>query len=154
MTIGPLITAFGMMLFSGIAPGTSYVTGVLPAVLVFGLGMAITVAPLTAAVLGGVTDDLVGVASGINNTVARLAGLLAVAVLPAVAGIGTDESLAASLDTGYTTALRISALLCVCGAAVAWLMVRTTAPTRTPAHPSPTSACNDPCVQLEKVGAR
>jgi MFS family permease len=148
MTIGPLLTAFGMLLFSGVAPGSSYVTGVLPAVIVFGLGMAITVAPLTAAVLGGVTDDLVGVASGINNTVARLASLLAVAVLPAVAGINTDESLAASLDAGYTTALRISALLCVGGGAIAWLMVRTTAPARTPAHPSPTSACQDPCIRL------
>ena len=83
MTVGPLVTSGGMLLFSRISPGDHYATAVLPAVIVFGLGMALTVAPLTAAVFGGVTDDLVGIASGVNNAVARLAGLLAVAILPA-----------------------------------------------------------------------
>jgi len=143
------VAAIGLVLFGWVDPGDSFVTGVLPPVLVFGLGMSITVAPLTAAVLGSVEDRRAGVASGINNAVSRLAGLLAVAILPAAAGIATDESLADSLDAGYGTALNIAAVLCFAGGVVAALVVRTGAPTRHMVHPSPTMACQDPCVATE-----
>ena len=75
------------MLIVRIVPGASYPEAVLPAVVVFGLGLAITVAPLTAAVLAAVSDNHAGTASGVNNAVARLAGLLAVVVLPVAAGM-------------------------------------------------------------------
>ena len=98
--------------------------------------MSLTVAPLTAAVLGGVDEAMVGVASGVNNAVARLAGSVAVAVVPAVAGVHAGGSLAAGLDAGHATALEISAVLCAIGGVIAWAMVRTTAKTASPVHPA------------------
>jgi EmrB/QacA subfamily drug resistance transporter len=146
MTIGPLLAAAGMLAFSRIAPGDHYATDVLPAVLLFGVGMSITVAPLTATVLASVSDALTGVASGVNNAVSRLAGLLAVAVLPALAGIAIDDSLARALAEGYATALRMSAALCAVGGLISLAMVRRATPTRPVVHPSPLVACGDPCL--------
>jgi EmrB/QacA subfamily drug resistance transporter len=152
MTVGPLVAAFGLLLFGRPAPGDPYVGGVLPAVLLFGLGMTITVAPLTAAVLGSVRDEFAGVASGVNNAVARLAGLLAIAVLPAVVGVGANASIEASLDTGYGRAMRICAVVCAAGGGIAALVVRDTTRVRAVTHPTPFAACHDPCV-LERSGA-
>ncbi len=89
MTVGPLVTAVGFVLLTRAVPGAGYVAGVLPGVGIFGLGMAITVAPLTTAVLASVDEEHVGAASGANNAVSRVASLLAVAVLPLVAGLDT-----------------------------------------------------------------
>jgi EmrB/QacA subfamily drug resistance transporter len=149
MTVGPLIAGLGMLLFSRVAPGDSYAVNVLPAVLTFGLGMAITVAPLTATVLASVSDAMAGVASGVNNAVSRLAGLLAVAVLPALAGIAIGDSLETALADGYETALRMSAVLCAVGGAVAFAMVQRGTATRPVIHPSPQVACGDPCLAEE-----
>ncbi len=84
MTIGPLVGGLGLLLMLRIGSGADYVTEVLPAILVFGLGLSATVAPLTATVLDSVDERHVGIASGVNNGVARVAGLLAIAVLGAV----------------------------------------------------------------------
>jgi EmrB/QacA subfamily drug resistance transporter len=84
MTFGPIVAGVGVLLFMRLDQGASYVTDVLPAVVVFGLGMSATVAPLTATVLDSVAPNRVGIASGINNGVSRVAGLLAIAVLGAV----------------------------------------------------------------------
>jgi EmrB/QacA subfamily drug resistance transporter len=84
MTFGPIVAGAGMLLFMRLNTTASYVMDVLPAVLVFGLGMSATVAPLTATVLDSVSGNRVGIASGINNGVSRVAGLLAIAVLGAV----------------------------------------------------------------------
>ena len=84
MTVGPIVAGAGMLLFMRLDPGASYVADVLPAVLLFGLGMSMTVAPLTATVLDSVAPNRVGIASGVNNGVSRVAGLLAIAVLGAV----------------------------------------------------------------------
>jgi EmrB/QacA subfamily drug resistance transporter len=143
MTVGPLVAALGMVLLSPLEPGDTFVAAVLPGVIVLGLGMAITVAPLTAAVLGTVGDELTGVASGINNAAARLAGMFAVAALPALAGIATDESLADSLDDGFATALLITAFVTAIGGVIAALMVRQTRAVQPVLHPSPTYACHD-----------
>ena len=83
LTLGPLIIAAGLLLMLRINPGDSYVSTVLPAVIVFGLGLTLVVAPVTATVLAAVDSRHSGIASGVNNAVARVAGLLAVAVLPA-----------------------------------------------------------------------
>jgi EmrB/QacA subfamily drug resistance transporter len=84
MTLGPIVGGVGMLLFMRLGTNASYVTDVLPAILVFGLGLSATVAPLTATVLDSVAENRVGIASGINNGVSRVAGLLAIAVLGAV----------------------------------------------------------------------
>jgi EmrB/QacA subfamily drug resistance transporter len=84
MTLGPLVAGAGMILFTRLGSNASYPADVLPAVVIFGLGMSATVAPLTATVLDSVSERQVGIASGVNNGVSRVAGLLAIAVLGAV----------------------------------------------------------------------
>jgi len=84
MTVGPIVAGLGTFLFMRLDADASYAADVLPAVLVFGLGLSATVAPLTATVLDSVSARRVGIASGINNGVSRVAGLLAIAVLGAV----------------------------------------------------------------------
>jgi len=84
MTVGPIVGGFGLLLLLRVGSGADYVVDVLPGILVFGLGLSATVAPLTATVLDSVEERHVGIASGVNNAVARVAGLLAIAVLGAV----------------------------------------------------------------------
>ena len=84
MSIGPIVAGCGLLLLLRVEAGSDYVTDVLPGLLVFGLGLSATVAPLTATALNSVEERHVGVASGINNGVSRVAGLLAIAVLGAL----------------------------------------------------------------------
>jgi EmrB/QacA subfamily drug resistance transporter len=84
MTAGPIVGGIGLLLMLRVGSNPDYLTDVLPAVAVFGLGLAATVAPLTATVLDSVEERRVGIASGVNNGVSRVAGLLAIAVLGAV----------------------------------------------------------------------
>ncbi len=84
MTVGPIVGGLGLLLLLRVGANADYVTDVLPAILVFGLGLSATVAPLTATVLDSVQERHVGIASGVNNGVARVAGLLAIAILGAV----------------------------------------------------------------------
>ncbi len=119
MTVGPLVCAAGVVLMLRIGPDASYLVDVLPGVTVFGLGLAVTVAPLTATVLASAEDRHAGVASGVNNAVARAAGLLAVAVLPAVAGLsGADYQRPEVFEGGFTTVLWVCAGLLVLGGAL------------------------------------
>jgi EmrB/QacA subfamily drug resistance transporter len=150
MTVGPLVVAAGLVLLSRVAPGDHYATTVLPAVLVFGLGLATTVAPLTAAVMAAVDGANLGVGSAVNNGVARLAGLLAVAVLPTVAGVAIDRVGPAGLP-GYHRALVICALLCVAGAGAAAATIRAVHPTLPTVQPSVLQPCHDP--SRARVGA-
>jgi EmrB/QacA subfamily drug resistance transporter len=84
MCVGPIVGGIGLWLLTGVGADANYVTDVLPGVIVFGLGLSATVAPLTATALNSVPERQVGIASGINNGVSRVAGLLAIAVLGAV----------------------------------------------------------------------
>jgi hypothetical protein len=127
MTLGPLVAAAGLALLARIGPGTTYLAGVLPAVLVFALGLALTVAPLTSTVLAAAGQDHAGVASAINNEVARVGGLLAVAVLPAVAGIsGAAVLTRAAFSAGFRTATLVAAGLCAAGGLLSLLLIRRT----------------------------
>ena len=122
MSVGPVVVALGLALLSRMTPDGSYVTDVLPAVVVFGAGLAITVAPLTSTAMGAAPPEHAGVASAVNNVVARTAGLLAVAVLPFLAGITGDSYLnPTELAAGFQTAMRISAALCAAGGLLAAL---------------------------------
>ena len=132
MTVGALIAAAGMALFTRVVPGASYVRGTLPAVIVFGCGLALFVAPLTSAVLGAVDPSQVGVASAVNNAVSRLGGLLATAVVPLAAGIAGGGALQpAVLSHGFVRGMWISAGLCAGGAAVAWATIGGSPPRKT-----------------------
>ncbi|MBA3524111.1 MAG: DHA2 family efflux MFS transporter permease subunit [Geodermatophilaceae bacterium] len=120
MTVGPLVCAAGVLLMLRIGPEASYVTDVLPGAVVFGLGLSFTVAPLTATVLASAADRHAGIASGVNNAVARVAGLLAVAMLPAAAGLsGADYQNPAAFDAGFTVVLLICAALLIAGGLIA-----------------------------------
>jgi EmrB/QacA subfamily drug resistance transporter len=124
LTVGPLVIAAGMLLMSRIEPGDDYVTGVLPGIVVFGLGLTLVVAPVTATVLAAADSRHSGIASGINNAVARVAGLLAVAVLPIIAGITGDAFYDPdSMADGFRTAMMATAALAALGGLLAWLTI-------------------------------
>jgi EmrB/QacA subfamily drug resistance transporter len=147
MTIGPLGVAAGLLLFARVDEGTTYAVTVLPGAIVFGLGLALTVAPLTATIMASADVAHLGVASGVNNAVARLAGLLAVAVLPLAVGLDTAGAPTA-LDAGVDRAMLVCATLAAIGGAVAFLTVRTAVET---AHPTQAAGlavdpCGDPCL--------
>jgi EmrB/QacA subfamily drug resistance transporter len=122
MTVGPLLMAAGFLLMLRIEPGASYVAAVLPAVVVLGLGLVATVAPLTATVLSSVEDHHAGIASGVNNAIARSAQLMAVAAIPIAAGITGDAYRdPVAFGNGFGNAMWISAVLAVAGGVLAWI---------------------------------
>jgi EmrB/QacA subfamily drug resistance transporter len=125
MAVGPILAATGVALLTRIHPGVSYVSAVLPGVLVFGVGMAVTVAPLTATVMAAAPPDDVGVASAVNNDLARTAALFAVAVLPALSGITAAAYKSPSaLSNGFHHAAWIAATLCALGGVLAGVFIR------------------------------
>jgi EmrB/QacA subfamily drug resistance transporter len=128
MTVGPVLCAVGVALLAGVGQGSSYVVGVLPGVVVFGLGLCLLVAPLTATVLAAAPDRYAGAASGVNNAVARAGSLLAVAALPAVVGLsGNAYRDAAVFTAAYRTAMWICTGLLLAGALLSWVLIRNTA---------------------------
>jgi EmrB/QacA subfamily drug resistance transporter len=147
MTLGPLGVAGGLLLWSGVDAGSGYVGAVLPGGIVFGLGLVLTVAPLTATIMAAADAERLGVASGINNAVARLAGLLAVAVLPLAVGLDPSDASASELDGGVDKALVLAAGAAAVGAVVSWLTIRSgddvATPTSVAAGGQP---CGEPCL--------
>ncbi|WP_374968123.1 MFS transporter [Terrabacter sp. BE26] len=132
MTVGPVVCGVGTLLLSGASAGSSYWVGVLPGVTVFGLGLTLLVAPLTATVLAAAPDRYAGVASGVNNAVARAGSLLAVAALPAVLGLsGSDYAVPETFSAAYRSAMLLCAALLFLGGLVSWLLIRNPAPART-----------------------
>ncbi len=124
MTIGPIVAALGVALFSRVVASASYLTGVFPGILVFGLGLGLTVAPLTSAAMSSLPDRHAGTASGVNNAVARLAALLAVSLLPLAAGLsGIGDVGGVEFSAGFVRAMWIGAVILALGGVVAWLTV-------------------------------
>lgn len=114
LTLGPVVIGAGLALLVRVEPGRSYMSTVLPALVVFALGLALTVAPLTATVLGASDTRRAGVASAVNNAVARAAGLLAVAAVPLLTGFDPEAAVGpATVVDGLHDVARIAAVACV-----------------------------------------
>jgi EmrB/QacA subfamily drug resistance transporter len=133
MTLGPIVAACGLLLLLRVGPNASYLTDVLPGVTVFGLGLALIVAPLTTTVLAAAESGHAGIASGVNNAVARAAGLLAIAVLPLIAGIsGDDYQHPEAFAAEFRTAILVCAALLILGGLIAAGAIRNPKRTREP----------------------
>jgi hypothetical protein len=114
LTVGPLLAAAGLLLLARIGEDASWVTDVLPGAVVFGLGLVTFVAPLTATVMAAADPDHVSVASGVNNAIARAAGLSALAVVPVISGLSR-----ATDPAEITHAFRMGLVITACVAAAA-----------------------------------
>ncbi|MGQ5259172.1 MFS transporter [Micromonospora sp. ZYX-F-536] len=143
LSIGPVVAAVGLLLLRGVGPGASYWRDVLPGVLLFGIGLTLVVAPLTASVLAAVEDRFSGVASGFNNAASRAGGLLAVAALPLLVGLsGGGYEQKAELTDAFRGAMIWCAGLLLAGAVLALVLVHRpprSAPPSQPRHSMPTA---------------
>lgn len=126
MTVGPLLVGTGILLLYGLTKGASYALHILPGVTVFGLGMSLLVAPLTVTVMASVNESSSGIASGINNVMARVSGLVAVAVL----GIFGAHSY-------YKFAILLCGIMALMAGVISWFLIQ-----------------NPPRPKLEKAEAR
>ncbi len=128
MTVGPMVAGAGFLLLLGAVPPIALWSQVVPAVVVIGLGLAITVAPLTSAVLGSIRPEQAGIGSAINNAVARVAGLVAVALAGTIIGTTLDVP-------GFQRVMVVVAGLMFAGGLASWLGIRTSGPVAAPEHP-------------------
>ena len=119
LTVGPIVVGLGMMIGLRVQAEADYWTSVFPAMTVMALGMAIAVAPLTAAVLGSVEEKHVAMASGFNSAVARIGGLVATALLGVVLSKEGGQLIA-----GFHGAMVASAIVAAAASAVAWFSLR------------------------------
>jgi EmrB/QacA subfamily drug resistance transporter len=126
LILGPALCAGGALLLAPVGPDSSYAVNILPGVVVFSLGLTTMVAPLTATVLAAASDRNAGIASGVNNAVARTASLLTVAALPILVGLsGDDYQDPVTMTDGYRLAMFMCAALLVAGVVVATRIPRT-----------------------------
>lgn len=138
MTAGILLCAAGLLLMSRIAPDASYLADVLPAAVVFGLGLSAAVAPLTATVLATAEERYAGVASGINNALARTGGLLAVAAVPPLVGLtGAAYDSPAAFTRGFHTSMLAAAAMMAVAAALTFVTIRRNVLMSAPEPPAP-----------------
>ena len=143
MTAGLVVITVGMLLMTRIGLHTSYLTEVLPAVVVFALGLSGVVAPLTATVLATADVRHAGVASGVNNAVARAASLLFVAAIPPLAGLtGNAQSHPLVFLHGFRIAILASAVPVACGAVLSFFTIRDDVLRTTPAAAKPECTIN------------
>jgi EmrB/QacA subfamily drug resistance transporter len=125
MGVGPVVVGAGMVLLRVVGETGNYVTEVLPAVLVLGIGLTVTVAPLTATAMSSAPGEHAGVASAVNNDVARAGSLIAVALLPGLAGItGAAYLHPLAFSAGFRNAVLIAGVASVVGGAVGGLLIR------------------------------
>lgn len=124
LTIGPFVVAGGMILMTRIGQDASFWSDVLPAVAIFGLGLSFIVAPVTSTALNAVPDDRAGAASGVNNAVARTAGLLAVAAIPGFVGLTGDAlSDPGQLDPGFDRAMLVAGAVVAVAGVLAFVLL-------------------------------
>jgi EmrB/QacA subfamily drug resistance transporter len=121
MTVGPIIAGIGFLTFLSAVPPINFWLQVLPGILLLGLGLSVTVAPLTAAVLGSIHPDQAGIGSAINNAVSRVAGLIAIAMVGAILG-------GVLTVAGFQRAMVVTAALMFAGGLVSWLGIRKPVP--------------------------
>jgi EmrB/QacA subfamily drug resistance transporter len=142
MCAGIVLVAASQVWLAQVQPGSSYLGTILPAALVRGLGLGLTVTPLTAAVLAAVGDADLGEASAINDASARVGAVVAIAVVPVLIGVGAGSGLADSLTNGYQPAMLVIGAVCAAGAVIAGIFVsdeRVAAPRLAP--PAPYQGC-------------
>jgi EmrB/QacA subfamily drug resistance transporter len=123
MAIGILVVAAGFAWLSTAKSGDSYATAILPGALLWGLGIGLAVAPLTAGVLAAVDDADLGEASAINDAASRVGGVIMVALVPVLLGAGNARSLSEPLAGGFSTAMLVIAGLCVAAAVLTIVFV-------------------------------
>jgi EmrB/QacA subfamily drug resistance transporter len=132
MSVGPVLVGAGLALLARATDPGNYLTQVFPAVMLFAAGLAVTVAPLTATAMSAAPAEHSGIASAVNNTVARAAGLFAVTVLPLLSGLTGAAALhPAEFSAGFRTAVYISAAASAAGGLLGVLLIRN--PPRRPA---------------------
>ncbi|MCO5315050.1 MAG: MFS transporter [Solirubrobacterales bacterium] len=125
MTVGPIVMGAGVAMVAGLSKGGDYLTDVFPGMIVFGIGMTIMVAPLTTAVLAALPNRQAGIASAVNNAVARFAQLMASAALPAAAGLSAGVAVASdTFSAGFHRAMLITAGIAVLGGLVSFITIR------------------------------
>ncbi|MGW4292279.1 MFS transporter [Micromonospora chersina] len=145
LTVGPVVAAAGLLLLRRVGPGASYWTDVLPGVVLFGAGLTLVVAPLTASVLAAVADRFAGVASGFNNAASRAGGLLAVAALPLLVGLsGAGYEQKTALADAFRGAMLWCAGLLLAGAVLAGLLIHRPARTAPGGQPCPSLPASTP----------
>jgi len=141
MTVGPIVVGGGMLLLRLVGPSGNYLTEVLPGVLVLGLGLVITVAPLTATALSSAPVEHAGMASAVNNDVARAGSLIAVALLPVLAGVNGSSYLhPARFAAGFRHAVVIAGVAAAVGGVLAGVFVRDPGARQRPRSPVPATA--------------
>ncbi|WP_456556751.1 DHA2 family efflux MFS transporter permease subunit [Blastococcus sp. SYSU D00922] len=136
MVAGILLLAASFLVLSTTDPGDSYAQALLPGALLWGLGLALTVSPLTASVLAAVSDDDLGEASAVNDAAARIGGLLMVALVPVLVGVG-DGELGPALADGFRPAMLVMVGLALAAAAVTALFVSDRPTAAPPMPPQP-----------------
>jgi MFS family permease len=137
MAAGILIVAAGFAWLSGAKPGDSYAEAILPGAILWGLGIGLTVAPLTAGVLAAVDDSDLGEASAINDAASRVGGVVLVALVPALLGAGGSPDLGGPLAANYRSAMLVMAGLSVVAAILAAWFVPSRRKTGQHAVPGP-----------------
>lgn len=120
LTVGPVVMALGIAVLALIRPGSSYLLPILPGLVLFALGLTLVVAPITTTALGDIPGQQSGIGSGINNAVARIAGLIAIAAVPLAAGLQLDAG-SAELFAAYSRGALLCAALCLVGGVIAWI---------------------------------
>ena len=114
MTLGPIVSSIGVFSMLGVQVPVNYWAQLLPGILLFGIGLSITVAPLTSAVLGSIKTSQAGIGSAVNNAVSRIAGLIAVAIIGVFAGTSLDLE-------GFRVGIVICAALLFMGGVVSFV---------------------------------